>query len=108
MSKRNTDTKTIEAMLGIYCRDKHAGAGTLCSECRELFDYAETRLTKCPFGESKPTCAQCMVHCYKPAMRTRIREVMKHSGPRMLTSHPVLAVRHIAHGLLHKPRRKAS
>ena len=90
-------------MLGIYCRDKHAGAGTLCSECRELIDYAEARLAKCPFGENKPTCAKCTVHCYKPAMRERIRDVMKYSGPRMLTAHPILTARHIAHGLLRKP-----
>ena len=97
------DAKTLQAMLDIYCRDKHASTGTLCSECRELLDYATARLVKCPFGDKKPACAQCTIHCYQPAMRVRAREVMKYSGPRMLTTHPILAARHIVHGILHKP-----
>src|ERR1035437_3633068 len=97
------DARTLQAMLDIYCRDKHASTGTLCAECRELLDYAMARLVKCPFGEQKPACAQCTIHCYQPAMRARAREVMKHAGPRMLTTHPILAARHIVHGLLHKP-----
>ena len=101
------DTRTLHAMVGIYCRDKHEGTETLCSDCRELLDYAEVKLTKCPFGADKPTCAQCTVHCYTPAMRTRIREIMKYSGPRMLTAHPILAARHVVHGLLHKPPRRS-
>lgn len=98
----------MEAMLGIYCTAKHQSSGALCAECRELLDYATGRLAKCPFGEKKPTCGQCTVHCYKPDMRARVREVMKYSGPRMLAAHPVMAVRHIIHGILRKPRPAAS
>ncbi|MEI7437152.1 MAG: nitrous oxide-stimulated promoter family protein [bacterium] len=102
-SGHSGDARTLQAMLDIYCRDKHAGTGTLCPECRELLEYAMVRLDKCPFGAQKPVCSQCKIHCYQPAMRARAREVMKHSGPRMLTAHPILAARHIAYGLLHKP-----
>lgn len=38
---------------------------------------------------------QLKVHCYKPAMREKIREVMRFSGPRMMLYHPVLAVSHV-------------
>jgi hypothetical protein len=31
-------------------------------------------------------------------MRERVREVMRYSGPRMLTRHPVLAVAHLVDG----------
>ena len=31
-------------------------------------------------------------------MRERVRAVMRYSGPRMLTRHPVLAVAHLADG----------
>ena len=34
-------------------------------------------------------------HCYKPEMRERIRQVMRYSGPRMITKHPVAAIRHL-------------
>ena len=100
------DAMTLQAMLAIYCRDKHAGTGALCGECRELFDYAMARLAKCPFGGQKPACAQCTIHCYQPAMRARAREVMKYAGPRMLTTHPILAARHIVHSILHKSHQK--
>jgi hypothetical protein len=95
-------------MLGIYCRDKHESSETLCPECREVLDYAAARLAECPFGEKKPTCAQCTIHCYKPDMRERAREIMKYSGPRMLRAHPVMAVRHLVQGVMRKPSRKAA
>ena len=38
---------------------------------------ADARLDRCPFRDEKPTCSNCLVHCYKPDMRERIREVMR-------------------------------
>jgi hypothetical protein len=107
-NKVKVDARTLEAMLRIYCVDRHGKAGVLCAECRELLDYALARLAKCPFGERKPTCAKCTIHCYKPDMRARAREVMKYSGPRMLVAHPVLAVRHVVQGLCNPPRKAAA
>jgi len=89
-------------MIRIFCRDRHGTTGGLCGDCTELRAYAERRLEKCPFGSEKPTCARCPVHCYRPGMRDRIREVMRHSGPRMIWRHPVLAAFHLLDG-----RRKA-
>ena len=31
----------------------------------------------------------------KPVMREKIREVMRFSGPRMIYSHPITAIRHV-------------
>lgn len=107
-SKFKGDAKTLEAMLFIYCRDKHGSSGPLCAECREFLEYAMARLLKCPFGEDKPTCAKCTVHCYKPDMRAHARDVMKYSGPRMLTAHPVLAVRHLVQGMRKPPGKGSS
>ena len=88
------EKRTIRAMVGIYCRDHHATDGQLCDECAELVEYAYCRLDRCPFGEEKPTCAKCPIHCYKPEMRTRTQEVMKYAGPRMVLRHPWLALSH--------------
>ncbi len=89
---------TIDAMIDLYCREKHASRGALCARCAGLRDYAHLRLEKCVFGAEKPTCANCPVHCYKPEMREEVRVVMRYAGPRMLLHHPLLTVRHLLDG----------
>jgi len=91
----DAERRTVEVMIRIYCRAHHARRGGLCSKCGELRDYAFARIGKCPFGAAKPVCNRCTVHCYSPDMRRRIQAVMRYAGPRMLRSHPVLAVRHL-------------
>ena len=99
----NVEYKTIERMLQLYCREKHGAP--LCPECAELLAYAGQRIEKCPFGGDKPTCEKCTVHCYTPDMRERVKEVMRFSGPRMLTRHPVLALRHLIRSKFYSGKR---
>jgi hypothetical protein len=88
--------QTFVCMARIYCARHHApGADGLCRECAELMQYAERRLEKCPYGENKPTCANCPIHCYKPAQREQAREIMRFAGPRMGWRHPVRALTHL-------------
>lgn len=98
------ETKTVAVMIGLYCRAQHGG-DRLCTDCSELLAYANERLEGCPFQEGKTTCAKCPVHCFKPAMRDKIRAVMRYSGPRMLRSHPILAMRHFMDRSRKKPVR---
>lgn len=94
--KREKEQRVVEEMIALYCRKVHkTSPGELCADCRELADYAKLRSEKCPFMEHKTFCANCRVHCYKPQMRERIRQVMRFSGPRMLLYHPLLAVWHV-------------
>lgn len=101
--RQKREARTVEAMIRRFCHDHHKTTQGLCAECEELLAYAHRRLARCPFQERKTTCAKCPVHCYTPAMRERIREVMRYSGPRMLLSHPLMAIRHLIDGL-RKPR----
>jgi len=96
------ESNTIAVMFALYCRNRHASNG-LCSECVELLGYARERLEKCPFQEGKTTCAKCVVHCYRPVMREKIRVVMRYSGPRMIYRHPILAIFHLVDGLRKEP-----
>lgn len=82
---------TVRHMIELWCRHQHGGR-KLCEECSELCEYSLARLEKCRFGDNKTKCHKCSVHCYKPEMRERIREVMRYSGPRMLLHHPVEAM----------------
>ncbi len=81
-------------MTRMYCR-RHHGNRDLCADCRRLLDYALERLARCPFGEAKPSCRRCPVHCYAPEPRAAIRAIMRWAGPRMLFRHPRLALRHL-------------
>lgn len=94
-TRLDREALTISKMVGIYCSDHHAvSSGRLCESCQEFLDYAEVRLQKCPYGEEKPTCANCPIHCYKPARNAQAREIMRYAGPRMLLRHPILTIAH--------------
>jgi len=97
--------QTIEAMVALSCRARHGTEkGRLCAACQELLIYTKSRLDKCPYQEQKPVCGRCPIHCYKPDMRERIRDVMRYAGPRMLRRHPFLAIRHLFHAWKTGPR----
>lgn len=105
-SKREREKALVSQMIHLYCRKKHHTGKVLCTECAELEAYAVERSDKCPFMETKTFCSNCSVHCYKPAMREKIREVMCFSGPRMIFYHPVTAVRHVIETKREKKRLK--
>ena len=108
---------TVSAMIDVYCRTEHRGAGRrrpqyrsadqgtsrdtdsgtagACRDCEGLRTYALRRLELCRYGEDKPTCKNCPTHCYRHDRREAIREVMVKAGPRMLWHRPVLAVKHL-------------
>ncbi|AOZ94112.1 nitrous oxide-stimulated promoter family protein [Paenibacillus crassostreae] len=97
---------TVAIMIQMYCMGQghirnesvEMGPGELCADCKDLFQYSHLRLALCKFGEGKTTCEKCPVHCYKPDRRQQIKAVMKYAGPRMLWSHPLVALRHALDG----------
>jgi len=95
-------------MVRLYCAEQHRSAGGLCESCEALLDYSHQRLDRCPYGEHKPACNQCPIHCYQPARREAMRDVMRLAGPRMLLRHPWLAIVHLWKERTRKvpPRRK--
>lgn len=107
-SRMDREARTVEAMIALYCRERHVrgqqgSEEALCSECGALLDYALERLDRCPYQEGKTTCAKCPSHCYRPAMREQIRAVMRYAGPRMLFRHPVMTLQHMLDGRRQEP-----
>lgn len=102
--KREQEMELVSQMIRLYCRKQHGTKTELCPNCRELEEYAALRSRKCPFMETKTFCSNCRVHCYKPEMREKIREVMRFSGPRMVTCHPVMVLRHVVESRKEKYR----
>jgi hypothetical protein len=95
--RRRRELRTLDTMIGMYCRHHH-GSRELCADCAELSGYARRRLERCVFGDAKPTCANCTVHCYRADMREKVRAMMRWAGPRMLMRHPVVGILHLIDG----------
>ncbi len=102
--RRIREVRTVSQMIALYCAGNHAESEknatavcgeTVCESCAELDAYAALRTQRCRKMEVKTSCDACENHCYKPEMRERIRQVMRYSGPRMLTKHPIAAIRHL-------------
>ena len=105
------EKRTVTAMIERYCADHHTAApdtaapdtaapdtaapGELCPACADLHAYTLQRLDRCPFQEGKTTCAKCAIHCYRPDRKEQIRTVMRYAGPRMIWTHPLLAIQHL-------------
>ena len=84
MDDREKDSHILEQFAHIYCRGQHkVPKGDLCVDCQDLLTYALKRLERCP-QDPKPACKHCEVHCYKPAYREKIRQVMRYSGKRLI------------------------
>ena len=84
MEAREKDRYILEEFVGFYCRQKHHTLpGALCPDCAGLLAYAERQLSRCR-QDPRPACKDCPVHCYAPAYRERIREVMRYSGMRLI------------------------
>lgn len=91
MDRIEREKITVRHMIELWCR-KHHNHSELCEECEALLDYSTARLEHCRFGNAKTKCHKCPIHCYKPEMREKIREVMRYGGPRMIFRHPVEAL----------------
>ena len=102
--RRARELKTIAVMVRMFCQVHHHVRDGLCAECNSLLDYARQRLDRCPFGDAKPTCNKCLVHCYSADKREQVRVVMRWAGPRMLRYHPILGIRHLRDGRRPTPR----
>ena len=88
------EADTVRIMIDMYCKGNHSSNVVFCKECEELATYAESRALNCKFGNKKPVCGKCKIHCYKPSMREEIKKVMRYSGPRMIIKHPVVLAKH--------------
>lgn len=103
--KRQREQAMMGRMIARYCHKKH-GTDGLCAECEALRAYSHQRSEHCPRMAEKSFCLHCPSPCYCEDMRTRVRQVMRYCGPRMLLHEPVTALRHGLHVIKHRPRKR--
>lgn len=102
--RRQREKRTISQMVALYCAGNHGDrpraeiaycGEAVCEQCAKLDEYAVLRTERCRKMDVKTSCEECGNHCYRAAERERIRSVMRYAGPRMLTKHPIAAIRHL-------------
>lgn len=97
--KKSKDIRILADFVSIFCREKHPEEAkaifpinderlqlalgnhilTLCPDCAKLLKHAIAKRSMCPH-DPKPMCKKCKTHCYAPAYREKIRQVMRFSG----------------------------
>lgn len=93
MKKIEREKVIVREMIKMYAQSK-TGEKELKGHYKDLADYCELRLENCHWGEKKPVCKVCPIHCYGKEKRAEIRKVMRWAGPRMLLRHPILTLKH--------------
>lgn len=74
------EMKIMTRFVQVYCNAHHGtDKRAVCDDCDELLKYTARRLEKCPY-DPKPKCKDCETHCFKPAFRERIKNIMRYSG----------------------------
>lgn len=101
--RERRDLRTLGRFIALFCKDKHGDQPhaafalddidpqvifgrrlpVLCPDCAGLLSHAIVKRLRCPL-DPKPMCNRCPSPCYAADYRPRIREVMRHSGPRMI------------------------
>ncbi len=103
--KISFERKTVQAMIDIYYKQFKDDEHNL--EKLDVESYAMKRLSYCQFGEEKPTCKVCPVHCYKKSYKEKLQQIMRYSGPRMMIYHPIMSMEHLIKEFRYKKRAKA-
>lgn len=97
--KEKKELKILALFTSVYCRDHHLTARSAltdipdslaqlrhymcCESCQIFLRYAIQRRIKCPL-EDKPSCRKCHIHCYRPADRLQVQQVMRYSGKALI------------------------
>lgn len=82
-------------MIRLYCKLNHKTKELCNKDCTELNEYEQRKLNICPFGDNKPVCKDCTVHCYSTDRKENIKEIMRFPRPRMMLYHPIDFLKHL-------------
>ncbi len=84
----------IKKRFAIYCHKHHGtGGDKLCPKCQGLLMTVLTKISRCPYGITKPTCDRCERPCFGEAKTKEFLTIMHTGGTRMLLTHPIMTVR---------------
>lgn len=58
------EKEEIRKTFGVYCHSHHNTSGSkLCPKCTALLTTVMTKISRCPYGITKPICERCDRPC---------------------------------------------
>ena len=89
------EKENIKKTFSVYCRSNHDTSGDkLCPKCTALLATVMTKMSRCPYGITKPICDRCDNPCFGAGQTQEFLKIMDTSQKRMLLSHPIMTVKH--------------
>ncbi len=94
------EKENIKKTFAVYCHSKHGTSGEkLCPKCTALLATVMLKISKCPYGITKPICDRCDRPCFGASQTQEFLRIMDTSQKRMFLSHPIMAFKHKMAGL---------
>ena len=89
------ERENIKKSFAVYCNAHHdTNDGKLCPKCSALLLVVMAKMSRCPYGITKPVCDRCDRQCFGEAHNKAFMEIMDGSRRGMLVRHPMMTVRH--------------
>jgi len=89
------EKENIKKTFSVYCHSNHGTSGDkLCPKCTALLATVMTKISKCPYGITKPICDRCDRPCFGAAQTQEFLKIMDTSQKRMFLSHPIMTFKH--------------
>lgn len=94
------EKNNIKKTFAVYCNNHHNTSGeTLCPKCTALLATVMIKMSRCPYGITKPICDRCDRLCFGAKQNRDFLEIMNSSQKSMLFKHPILAIKHKLAGM---------
>ena len=72
------EKENIRKTFGKYCNDNHGTTdGKLCAKCTAVLSTVMIKISRCPYGISKPICEQCETPCFGERFTNEFNAIMK-------------------------------
>ena len=85
----------IKKTFGVYCHSHHDTKGDkLCPKCTALLATVLTKMSRCPYGITKPICDRCDRPCFGTKQTHDFLTIMNSTSTSMFLSHPMMTIKH--------------
>lgn len=89
------EKENIRKTFGVFCHKHHDTSGDkLCPKCTALLATVMTKMSRCPYGITKPICDRCETPCFGKQQTAEFLLMMQEGQSGMFWRHPVMWFKH--------------